>query len=98
MNEHGKADERLIEYLRSRDGSLTILRDTDGISHRVFNIAWGYDFGDQFAHVTTNISPGVDGEEPSFFFTNEIVEATGADGRPHARINCSATEMKIDWT
>ncbi|MFF9351545.1 hypothetical protein [Streptomyces sp. NPDC014734] len=38
----------------------------------VFNIAWGYDLGDEYAHITTNISPDVDGESVDFFFTGSL--------------------------
>jgi hypothetical protein len=32
----------------------------------VFNIVWGYDLGDGFAHVTTNISPEIAGTSIDF--------------------------------
>lgn len=44
----------------------------DGRTYTVHNIAWGYDSGDAHAHVTTNISPDVDGASIDLFFTNEI--------------------------
>jgi hypothetical protein len=40
---------------------------------RVFNIAWGQDIGDDFEHITSNISPRVEGAATDFFFTDEIV-------------------------
>jgi hypothetical protein len=39
---------------------------------RVLNIAWGYDSGDHYAHITTNCSPFVPGYDVDLFFANEI--------------------------
>ena len=38
----------------------------------MYDIAWGYDIGDQYAHVTSNVSPGVEGRQIDFFFTSDI--------------------------
>lgn len=38
----------------------------------VFNIAWGYDIEDEFAHITTNISPEIKNSNIDYFYTNEI--------------------------
>ena len=38
----------------------------------IFNIAWGYDIGDEFSHVTTNVSPDVAGAEIDFFSTEDV--------------------------
>jgi hypothetical protein len=51
---------------------MTMVELSDGRSYRVWNIAWGYDAGDSWAHITTNISPDVSGEEIDFFFTHEV--------------------------
>lgn len=37
---------------KTGDGRLTYLVLEDGRRFRSFNIAWGYDLGDTFAHVT----------------------------------------------
>ncbi len=37
-------------------------------------MVWGYDEGDSAAHVTTNISPPVDGATIDFFFTRDVCE------------------------
>src|SRR5262245_18554217 len=47
------ADSELIALLRGRDGPPTDVPLRDGRRLRVFNIAWGYDDGDLWAHVTT---------------------------------------------
>lgn len=44
----------------------------DGRRLSVINVAWGYDIGDEYAHVTSNISPGIDGESVDFFFTSDV--------------------------
>ncbi|MDT4892338.1 MAG: hypothetical protein QOE97_1373 [Pseudonocardiales bacterium] len=45
----------------------------DGTTLVVHNIAWGYDDGDDSAHVTTNISPRLDGTTIDFFCTSDVV-------------------------
>jgi len=39
----------------------------------VFNVAWGQDFEDPEYHITSNISPDIDGASMDFFFTNHVV-------------------------
>ena len=65
-------DETLISLLRDRDGMATrvILRDKRLLT--VVNIAWGYDMGDEFAHVTTNVSPSVEGTGVDVFYTSDV--------------------------
>ena len=67
-------DKKLISILDGRANTLSIveLRNTKILS--VWNIAWGYDMGDEFAHVTTNVSPGKDGYEKDFFFTTDVAK------------------------
>ena len=50
-----------------------------GEKYRVLNIAWGYRLGDQYALITTNISPSIDGEEIDAFFTSDIEEVWDAE-------------------
>ena len=65
-------DEALIRLFQDRDGTATrvILRDKQLLT--VVNIAWGYDMGDEFAHVTTNVSPTVEGTSIDFFYTSDV--------------------------
>src|SRR5262245_46529230 len=65
-------DAAVLQVLRERDGQPTEARLSDGRTMTVVNIAWGYDLGDEFAHVTTNVSPDVEGQEIDFFFTSEV--------------------------
>ena len=71
--EPGEPDPRdlaVLDVLQARDGWLTDVQLIDGRSIRVWNIA--YDAGDSWAHVSTNVSPDVNGEEFDFFFTHEV--------------------------
>ena len=67
-------DELLIQLLRGRGGQPTLVVLTDGREVAIFNIAWGYDAGDAFAHVTTNISPQVDEAGADSFSTSEVAK------------------------
>ena len=57
---------------QARDGSplRAVLRNGNVLT--VFNIAWGYDMGDEYAHVTSNVSPAVEGTAVDLFFTNDV--------------------------
>lgn len=66
-------DGTLIEILKRRDGQETVVLLQDGSRLTVWNIAWGYDRGDVFAHVTSNISPPEPDLEADFFFTSDVV-------------------------
>ncbi|MCW2924391.1 MAG: hypothetical protein JWM98_1795 [Thermoleophilia bacterium] len=73
-------DGDLIDALRKRDGQRTIVVTADGTRHTVWNIAWGYDMGDEFAHVTTNISPQVEGAPVGFFRTSDVRDVLDDSG------------------
>jgi hypothetical protein len=66
-------DKKIIELLESRDTLETHVQLHSGKIAKLWNIAWGYDIGDDFAHITTNISPSQPGQEIDFFYTHEIV-------------------------
>jgi hypothetical protein len=72
MSFQNKRDTNLIKKLAQRDGVPSIVVFKDGREATIFNIAWGYDLGDEFAHITTNISPEVEGTKVDFFFTSEL--------------------------
>jgi hypothetical protein len=74
------ADGRLIDLLRRRDGQRTLVELQDGRHLRVTNIAWGYDMGDEYAHVTTNASPQIEGEPMELFSTKEVRRVLDPEG------------------
>jgi hypothetical protein len=65
-------DEALLALLQERDGRPSEVALRDGRRLMIFNIAWGYDIGDEFSHVTTNVSPDVGGAEIDFFSTEDV--------------------------
>ncbi|WP_211762667.1 hypothetical protein [Kutzneria sp. CA-103260] len=65
-------DDDVIELLQRRDGVPTEVVLRDGNTLTVLNIAWGYDIGDEYAHVTTNFSPPAEGIEIDFFCTDTV--------------------------
>jgi hypothetical protein len=65
-------DEAILQLLQERDGLASEVVLSDDTRLTIFNIAWGYDIGDAYAHVTTNISPNVDGAAIDFFFTQSV--------------------------
>lgn len=69
-----KPDAAIIALLNDRDGMPTTVTLRDGRELTVWNIAWGYDIGDDYAHITTNCSPSVGDLPLDFFYTNEVVE------------------------
>lgn len=73
-------DEELIDVFVQHDGEPLEVRLSDGRRLIVHNIAWGYDAGDSYAHVTTNISPDVPGVSIDFFYTHELVDVRNEDG------------------
>lgn len=70
----GKIDEHIIQHLKRQDSRWTTIQLFGGEKIRIFNIAWGYDLGDEYAHITSNISPIQKSVNPHFFHTNEIVK------------------------
>ncbi|WP_144430593.1 hypothetical protein [Jannaschia donghaensis] len=73
MPETLPVDDDLIKLLVSRSGILTVANLKVGLVSVFIDIVWGYDIGDQYAHITTNVSPGREGLEIDFFFTSEII-------------------------
>jgi hypothetical protein len=64
---------KALEVLRARCGQRTDVILSSGRTIAVWDIAWGCDTGDDFDHVTTNISPGPsEPHEIDFIYTSEI--------------------------
>lgn len=66
-------DAAVLRVLRGRDGLLSFVELADGRQLRVHNVAWGYDVGDEWAHITTTASPFVEGEPIDVFSTEDVV-------------------------
>jgi hypothetical protein len=65
-------DDDIVQLLVKRDGIPTVVKLRDGRSLAVIDIAWGYDEGHEYAHVTTNVSPGNNAMQVDLFFTSEV--------------------------
>lgn len=67
--------ETICKILEKRCDLETHVKLDDGRKIVVWNIAWGKDIGDEYDHITTNISPDPDcGHTVDFFYTSEVVE------------------------
>jgi len=67
-----ETDKHIINLFKNYDG-VKLIVTLDGWEELIVNnIAWGYDIGDDYAHITSNCSPDVDGTDMDFFYTNEI--------------------------
>jgi hypothetical protein len=73
-------DADLIDLLNERDGRASVVVLADGNQLTVFNIAWGYDMGEDHAHITTNVSPDVPGQSIDFFRTEDVIRVLSEDG------------------
>lgn len=65
-------DSHIIEIFNFLNDTEAIVTLGDGRELKVWNIAWAYDESDDFAHITSNISPTKEGASIDFFYTNEI--------------------------
>lgn len=85
------ADQELIDLLLERDGRWTEVELHDGHRLRVLNIAWGYDEGDEYAHVTTNCSPSPGRRVPmDFFFTSDVARVID----PERAMSCTSDRVR----
>jgi len=64
---------RIVEILERRTGIETTVKMATGETYAVLNVAWGRDMGAAWEHVTTNISPEVEGASLDFFLTDDVV-------------------------
>lgn len=65
-------DQHIIEIFKEADQKEKVIYLGNNRVLTVWNITWGYDIGDEFAHITTNISPEIKNADIDFFYTNEI--------------------------
>ena len=74
------ADAALVAVLGARDGQLTDATLHDGRAISFLNVAWGYDLGERYAHITTNVSPRCDELSVDFFYSSEVVSIADPPG------------------
>jgi hypothetical protein len=60
--------QRALDILVHRCGEWSQVTLRDGKVCAVFDVGWGYDLGQDVAHITTNCSPGPDPEDVEFPF------------------------------
>jgi hypothetical protein len=73
--------QRALDVLVYRAGQWSRVHLVDGRICLAYDVAGGYDFGDEVAHITTNISPGPNPDDElasscaiDFFFADEIAQ------------------------
>ena len=67
---------RIVDILESRAERETKIEMADGQTYVVFNICWGRDMGEDWEHITTNISPDIKGASLDFFLTSGVTKLT----------------------
>jgi plasmid maintenance system antidote protein VapI len=70
----GPKDTAILELLQLRTGVPTLARMKNGSSLMIWNIMWSYFIGDEYAFITTNSKPVIEGENIDICFTSEIAE------------------------
>ncbi|MDB5203285.1 MAG: hypothetical protein JWQ27_2694 [Ferruginibacter sp.] len=65
-------DDHIIKIFKQRDSLETKVCLKSGFVISVWNIAWGYDIGDEYAHITSNVSPEAVNSTVDFFYTTDI--------------------------
>jgi plasmid maintenance system antidote protein VapI len=70
----GPRDTALLELLQLRTGMPTIAKMKDGSSLMIWNFMWSYFFGDEYAYITTNCKPVIEGEKIDLCYTTDIAE------------------------
>ena len=85
---------RVVPVLSARDGRSTKVELSEHRVFEVLNIAWGQDDGDDYEHITINVSPDAGAGIIELFFTDEVARivdpVSGAvlwetDGTPYFR-------------
>ena len=64
----------IVDALEARTGVVTLVNMKDGLTYRVFNVCWGRDMGEDWEHVSANVSPSVEGASFDFFHTGDVAE------------------------
>ena len=78
--------ERALDILVYRCGRGSRVHLLDGSVCMTRDVAWGYDLGEDVAHITTNVSPGPDADEEvefsyqiDFFYADRIAKIEDAE-------------------
>lgn len=69
-------DKEVLKVLRARDGVGTQITLWDGRKVSVWNIAEGYDIGEAYSNLTTNISPSIEGATIDLINTSKIAQVS----------------------
>jgi hypothetical protein len=75
-----KEGEYVVKLLISRNGLPSLVTLNSGATHRVLNITYGRDLGEEFDHLDANVSPSEEGWPQEFFLASEVREITDEDG------------------
>jgi len=67
-------DTAILQLLQRRTGMPTIARLKDGPSVTIWNIKPHYFIGAEYACITTNVEPRVEGQNADIFYTSDIAE------------------------
>lgn len=71
--------ESVSRILQDRCGVWSLVDLTEGLRIRVLNVAWGRDTGEDFDHITTNVSPQPQGDHTiDFFLASEVLRISDA--------------------
>ncbi len=73
-------DASLINLLLARNGQTTTVVVRDGRRYTICNIVYGYDSGDEGAHIITNLDSDVPGQKTEFFTTDNVVAVLDEEG------------------
>lgn len=69
----------IVGILERRTGIKTLVEMTSGQTYSVFNVCWGRDMGEDWEHVSANISPFVEGASFDFFLTQDVAKLMDPD-------------------
>ena len=72
-------DQKIIDFFKKQNGVETKVELKNGTIISIWNIVWGYDIGDEYAHITSNISPTIDNSTIDFFYTSDIKNIFSAE-------------------
>lgn len=96
-------DQHIIDTFKTTDQIEKVVYLDNNSNLTVWNIAWGYDIGDEFAHVTANINPEIKSSDIDYFYTNEILKIEDRkNGKPcmterKTGYNSTYKKLAVQW-